>query len=463
MKFNPEITDRPGLSTSAKMPLSTAMGAGESCSSGGCSSGCGSASDRHMNGSGEAASSSGSAAREIYTDVPFAQRRLNLGATPEIGTFVTAIDLDLTVACNLRCIYCFKEKWNEHMEEQVAFDTLVWLLYASGPANEVHVNFMGGEPLIRFKLIQKIVPFGKRRARQIGKTMRFGVTTNGTLVTDAVVAFWKKWGMGFHTSIDGDAEIQDQNRPMVSGHGSSRLVEKSVPKILSYRPNTTARSTVVPASVGSLVRSYHYFRSLGYTNIAFVPGGPSLWTEEANTIYEQEFSKLGDLVIEEFRNGRFINLKGVDDAVRGIVRNQRPKHACGAGRGLLLIDIHGDIWPCHRWNKGSHRSWQIGNIYEHFDQMARAELDQSCQTDLLEQDCETCVANKFCGGGCPAENLEETGKVYKRHLNACEHTRVWARVGQRVHDVLFQERNTTFMKHYYNEEEAVQALTHHAL
>jgi uncharacterized protein len=89
------------------------------------------------------------------------------------------------------------------MEDQVAFDALVWLLYASGPIENVNVNFMGGEPLIRFKLIQRIVPFAKRRAWQMGKTIHFGMTTNGTLVTDKVVEFWKKWGMGFHTSIDG--------------------------------------------------------------------------------------------------------------------------------------------------------------------------------------------------------------------------------------------------------------------
>jgi len=267
-----------------------------------------------------------------------------------------------------------------------------------------------------------------------------------------VVEFFKKWGMGFHTSIDGTPDIQDRNRPMVSGQGSARLVEKAVPKILSNRPNTTARSTVVPESAGSLVESYRYFRSLGYTNIAFVPGGPSFWNKESNAVYEQQFSEIGDIVIEEFRKGIFVNVKGIDEAIRGIVRNQRPQHACGAGRGMLLIDIHGDMWPCHRWNKASERVWRIGNIYEHFNQMARAELDVRCQTDLLEQDCEHCVANKFCGGGCPAENLEETGKVYKRHPNACEHTRVWARVGQRVHDVLHKEGNPLFFKQYYNRE-----------
>jgi len=387
----------------------------------------------------------------LETDVAFIARRLNLGATPDIGTFVTGIDLDLTVECNLRCTYCFKEKWNEHMEEQVAFDTMIWLLYASGPRKEVHVNFMGGEPLIRFRLIKRLVPFAKRRAWQMGKSIHFGMTTNGTLVTDEVVDFWRKWNLGFHTSIDGTPDIQDRNRPTTSGRGSSRLVEKSVPKILSFRPGTTARSTVLPETADTLVESYRYFRSLGYVNIAFVPAMPSIWTLDSLQSYERQFGELGDILVDEFRNGQAIILKGIDDAVRGIVRRQRPKHACGAGRGVLLVDIHGDIWPCHRWNKAAERAWRIGNIYEHFDELARAELDRPCHTDLLEQDCENCPANTFCGGGCPAENLEETGYVYKRHFNACEATRVWARVGKRVHDILHAEQNPAFLQCYYDQ------------
>lgn len=389
--------------------------------------------------------------RKPTTVVPFAARRLNLDAVPSSGSWVRTIDLDLTVECNLRCTYCFKEKWTEHMEERVAFDTIVWLIHASGPVEQISVNFMGGEPLIRFKLIKKLVPFAKRRARQHGKRIHFGMTTNGTLVTDEVVAFWKQWGLGFHTSIDGTAEVQDRNRPTTGGKGSSRLVEKSVPKILSYRPNTTARSTVVSESAGTLVESYKYFRSLGYTNIAFVPGGQDSWNAAAIATYEDQFMQLADVLIEEMRAGHAITLKGVDDYIEGRVRDHRYKHACGAGRGMVLIDIHGDIWPCHRWNKAAHSTWRIGSVYEQFNEAARRQLDVADQTVLLEQECPSCIANKFCSGGCPAENLEHTGSVYRRHRNSCDLTRAWARAGQRVFDVLHAEQNPTFMRKFFSQ------------
>lgn len=393
----------------------------------------------------------GGAARPAgtLTEIPFGQRRLNLEAVPSTGSYVQHIDLDLTVECNLRCTYCFKEKWTEHMEEQTAFDAMVWLIHASGPARSIDVSLMGGEPLLRFKLIKKLVPFAKRRAAQHGKRIHFSMTTNGTLVTDEVIAFWRRWGMGFHTSIDGTPEVQDRNRPTTGGRGSSRLVERSVPKILSLRPGTTARSTVVPETAGTLLEAYHYFRSLGYTDIAFVPGSPGDWDEQSLALYESQFNQVADAWVEDLRRGNMVNLKGVGEYIEGRLRGSRNKHACGAGRGLLLIDIHGDIWPCHRWNKQRQASWRIGSIYEQFNEAARSVLDQPDHTVLLEQDCPRCPAQNFCSGGCPAENLEATGSVYRRHHYSCELTRVWARAGQRVHDILFEERNPLFMGQYY--------------
>jgi uncharacterized protein len=335
------------------------------------------------------------------------------------------------------------------MEEQVAFDTIVWLFHASGPQRSVRVCFMGGEPLLRFKLIQKLVPFAKRRAAAHGKRIHFGVTTNDTLVTDRVVDFWRQWGMSFHTSIDGTPDVQDRNRPTTEGRGSSRLVEQSSKRILAYRPGTTARSTVLPDNVPRLVDSYVYFRSLGYTNIAFVPASAPEWNDQHIAAYETQLRNVAGLLIDDFRRGTVVILKGIDDYIEGKIRNSRHKHTCGAGRSMVLVDIHGDIWPCHRWNKASHAPWRIGSIYEGFDDSVRAVLDVPDQSVLLEQECPICPANKFCVGGCPAENLEETGAVYRRHRNACELTRVWARVGETVYNALYAERNACFMAHYF--------------
>ena len=80
---------------------------------------------------------------------------------------VYSVDFDLTEACNLACVYCFKwQKKAVHMDEGTARAAIDWLLEASGQQRDLKINLMGGEPLLRFDLIKKIVPYGKLRARQ---------------------------------------------------------------------------------------------------------------------------------------------------------------------------------------------------------------------------------------------------------------------------------------------------------
>lgn len=60
----------------------------------------------------------------------------------------------------------------------------------------------------------------------------------------------------------------------------------------------------------------------------------------------------------------------------------------------------------------------------------------------------------MCSGGCPAENLEDTGSIYRRHSNACELTRVWTRVGRHVYETMMAEQNQTFLDNYCDNPEA---------
>jgi uncharacterized protein len=204
----------------------------------------------------------------------------------------------------------------------------------------------------------------------------------------------------------------------------------------------------VPSSADAMCKSYRYFRSIGYQNIAFVPGAPNEWNSDTIATFECEFRRLGDLVMEDLRRGQPVVVKGLEEYARSRLRDRRDAQTCGAGRGMVLVDIHGDIWPCHRWNKADEAAWQIGSIYSDFNDVIRSPLDTPSFVARLENECPTCPANKMCSGGCPAENLEETGSVYRRHRNACELTRVWARVGQYVHDTMTREQNQAYLAVY---------------
>ncbi len=379
---------------------------------------------------------------------------LNLDSLPGRGRMaITHLDMDLTLACNLRCTYCFKEKWNEHMSAKTARDAIVWLIYASEGAPQLSVALIGGEPLANFETMKEVVPFAHRRCAQHGKKISFSMTTNGTIFSEEIEAFCRRWNVGFHTSIDGHPAVQDAHRVHADGRGSSALLEESIPRILRYRPNTTARSTIMPDTVNELLRSYRYFRGLGYVKIAFVPADPCYWTEESVRRFESAFGEVADAYIDDMRRGYFIDLKYVTEWHHAKRDNVEIKtRSCGAGRGMVLIDIKGSIFPCHRWNKQDEGSWRLGNIYSSdFNDDVRERFFRSRKEAREQMGCQDCEASPVCGFGCPAENLETTKDMWIRHQMGCELQRAMARVAAKAHETLAAERNTQFEKHYVSE------------
>lgn len=143
-------------------------------------------------------------------------------------------------------------------------------------------------------------------------------------------------------------------------------------------------------------------------------------------------------------------MKNITEKIESIARKkERPLVMCGAGRGMVLVDVNGTIWPCHRWNKDAHQSWRIGSIYENFSEEARKKLDVRSQIVSLVPNCHDCESQWLCAGGCPAENLEASGNVFAPIENTCRIFRILTRIAQEVHDNLFQEKNTEFMKIFY--------------
>jgi uncharacterized protein len=377
------------------------------------------------------------------------KQHLNTNVFPLEQPIVNAM-LDLTLQCNLRCRYCFKEKSdNGSMSLQTARDAIIWLIYASGNIKKIGIFFMGGEPLLQSELIKKIIPFGKRRASQHGKELFFSVTTNGTLISDDIVSFAQKNGLRFHLSIDGIPSVQDYNRPLFSGKASSPFVEIGASKVLPQQPNVTARSSVTPENVPYMLDSYDYFRRLGFKNIALIPSERDRWNTKDIEAFEKQYLQLGEKIIQEYRSDKKINLAGLQSFLTRKERNKRGRFPCGAGRGMVLISSNGEIWPCSRFSGKENEQWCLGSIYGEFHLPKRQIFTNGCPENVFHLNCKTCEAIKICDGGCLAENLEVTGDVYTITSSDCCFNRIYAKTGKHVHDILYAEKCPTFIQTFY--------------
>ena len=124
----------------------------------------------------------------------------------------------VTQGCNLRCAYCPYSQSNEkirhhknvNMTWEVAKKGLDFYFQHSVDSDFIGIGFYGGEPLLNFELVNRIVDYSNRLFE--GKDIHYSITTNGTLLTDEIISFMEKNNFQLLISLDGDKDSTDKNR-----------------------------------------------------------------------------------------------------------------------------------------------------------------------------------------------------------------------------------------------------------
>jgi len=147
------------------------------------------------------------------------------------------IDLIVTEDCNGCCDYCFVEGKNPNrMDAPTADRSIDFLVDHSGKLKTLNVLFFGGEPLLEFDLIQHIVSYCERKSAATGKKFAFSITTNGTLLTPEMLAYFNAKGVKFLLSLDGTREMHNKYRKLRSGEPAWDAVVAKLPLFKRYQP-----------------------------------------------------------------------------------------------------------------------------------------------------------------------------------------------------------------------------------
>ncbi|MBQ8653816.1 MAG: 4Fe-4S cluster-binding domain-containing protein, partial [Clostridia bacterium] len=135
---------------------------------------------------------------------------------------VKAMCLHAAHDCNLRCKYCFAATGDFCMGErkllpfEVGKAALDWLVEHSGKRVNLEVDFFGGEPLMNFEVIKRLVEYGRSIEKEKNKKFKFTTTTNCVLLNDEIIDFLNKEMHNVVISIDGRPEVHDRMRPTVN-------------------------------------------------------------------------------------------------------------------------------------------------------------------------------------------------------------------------------------------------------
>lgn len=345
---------------------------------------------------------------------------------------ISNLDVDITEKCTLRCSYCFKGKLS--LRREMSLDTakqlIRWLVKYSGDQKDIHVTFLGGEPMLGFDVIKKWMPYAKNYCAQRNKSLGVGITTNMTVFTEEHLKIFRFWHIGIHSSIDGIPEVQDACRVFPDGGGSSKTVEANLPRIFRAWRTTHARSTIVPETVQHLAESFEYFLEKGFLKVAFSLAQSDKWNQSNHLeTLKKQISEMLIIHLQKMKeDNKFYSLTMVDDFFRK-EGQPRQKHHCGAGRGLLHVDVEGFLWPCHRYNSGLKPSEEllVGHINGGFHPGRRRAFINIVPGRDIKAPCSKCECASFCGCPCIAANWQENGDFFNPGEGYCKAKRIMYR------------------------------------
>lgn len=314
-----------------------------------------------------------------------------------------------TFRCNLACDYCYVHKHPAVMTLETARRALDFIFRQAGNAQAVDIGFFGGEPLLEFNLMRQIVRLAEAHPGFAGRRMSFTLTTNGTLFSGEMVAYFQEHGFKVCVSCDGAPHVQDLHRRTPGGKGSGALVERNLTVAQAVLGDIAVNAVYTPQTLPYLPETVDYFSSLGVRRISLSPDFTAAWTpadlEQLPAIYQA----VADRFKAWYRAGdpHFIDL--IDSKVSVLMRGgYHPLERCMMGVGELTITPDGGLYPCERLvGSGSDGTYRIGSIEGGVD---LSRLGGFCADGgEVNPECRECSMRDYCVNWCGCSNIFMTG------------------------------------------------------
>lgn len=351
---------------------------------------------------------------------------------------LSTIILNVNTGCNLACTYCYKEDLTTPAKGQkMAFETarasFELLLKQAVDRDRVNVVFFGGEPLSNMPLIREVVAYAIPRARELGKTVDFSLTTNATLLTEDMVDWFNEHRFALTVSMDGPKALHDMNRKTVGGKGTYDLVSQKVRMLLSrYRARPVGVRVTLTRGVTDVIGIHDHLKNdLGFAEVGFGPAtsGPiavfNLDEAALKRVFD-DMMALGQRYVDAACRGVNIGFSNMHQLLTDIAQGTKKQVPCGAGLGMLAVDLKGDLHLCHRFVGSDEPTY--GNVEKGIDVPKLATFIEKAQ-DRSAYGCTTCRIRSICAGGCYHESYSRQGDAFAPVYHYCDLMREWVDFG----------------------------------
>lgn len=343
-------------------------------------------------------------------------------------TVVKALCLHIAHDCNLACRYCFAEEGEYHgrralMSFEVGKKALDFLIANSGNREHLEVDFFGGEPLMNWDVVKRLVEYGRSREEACHKKFRFTLTTNGVLLNDEIMEFCNKEMSNVVLSLDGRKEVNDRMRPFRNGKGSYELI---VPKFQEFAKRRGDKDYFVRGTFTNKNLDFgedvlHYadlgFEKMSMEPVVAEPTEDYAIREEDLPEILKEYDRLAAEYVKRHKEGRgFTFFHFMVDLKQGPCVAKRLS-GCGSGTEYLAVTPWGDLYPCHQFV--GKEEFLLGNVDTGVTNTAIRDEFKLCNVYAKEK-CRDCFARFYCSGGCAANSYNFHGSITDAYDIGCQ-------------------------------------------
>ena len=320
------------------------------------------------------------------------------------------ITLILTNKCNLQCKYCSVslKSLPEIMEKKILISAIDYI-FQNFKQKELVISFFGGEPTLAFELIKFACELINQMAEKYDKKVKFSLTTNG-FFDKKVANILCNYNFSMLFSIDGDEEIQNLQRPCLTGKESYDVVKKNLGYLLKKGLDITASVTMTSFSTPKWKNIIKDLAQSGVKHIQLDPVFPFPWswaTQNSDSRFERpSVDDYVKAVLSAFIEGRKI---GIVCSNPVFARLFRPAHFyCDlqAGHQAIAFNYNGDILCCAEVQDSQHPLYneiKIGS-YDHLLKRFIMKATGAQKKRIVKSSCANCFALFHCCGGCQIRN-----------------------------------------------------------
>lgn len=327
-----------------------------------------------------------------------------------------------TLRCDYTCHYCQVSRQNLSSDESTfdmdldTADKVVDMIFKS-PAKALKIEFQGGESLLNFEVIKKIVRTADIKAQVEQRNMQYVIATNLSPLNDEIIEFCKKYRIYMSTSLDGPKKLHNRNRPRPENNGHE-LTVSAIQRVkseigidhVSALMTTAGRSLDYPKEIIDeyISNELHaiFLRPLSPYGFAVTKGHINRYdTEKWLEFYKESLdyiinvNKNGYRLIEQYSSLVLTKMLTARDL--GYVDLQSPAGAMVSG---IIYNYDGDVYASDEARMQAeigHTEFKLGNVnhntYEEIigNEFMLDSLEKSMS--ISSPQCSDCAFLPFCG------------------------------------------------------------------